>query len=109
MRLTVIPVDGAVYIDGVSYAGLDLSSCGIPENVHALQWYETFGELEFKRSFADGQFVHPQNEALVELPVWVSACVAKWNEAKVAEEEAHAAALLAAEQNPTQTTGTQEL
>ena len=46
MKLTIIPSDSAIYKDGV-VRELDLSTCGIPENVHALQWYDTFGEIEF--------------------------------------------------------------
>lgn len=37
-RLTIIPVDGAVIGDDFSVSEVDLSSCGIPEYVHALQW-----------------------------------------------------------------------
>ena len=38
MKLTIIPVDGSVGEDGKFYTGLNLSSCNIPPNVHALQW-----------------------------------------------------------------------
>jgi hypothetical protein len=88
MRLTIIPADGAVYIDGVSYMNLDLSTCDIPSSVHALQWYDTYGELEFKRSFVDGQIVHPINEMLTKLPTWANTAVAAWNQAKLDFEEA---------------------
>jgi hypothetical protein len=47
MLLTIIPIDGNVIKDGVGYLSLDLSSCGIPPNVRALQWQETKGWLEF--------------------------------------------------------------
>jgi hypothetical protein len=106
MRLTIIPVDGAVYVDGVSYSDLDLSF--VPANVHALQWYDTYGELEFKRSFVDGQIVHPANQTINELPEWANTAQTKWNAAKVAEETALAEALAYAEANPIQTAGTQE-
>jgi hypothetical protein len=88
MRITIIPVDGAVYIDGTSYSKLDLSTCDIPSNIHALQWHDTYGELEFKRSFVDGQIVHPVNELLTELPIWANAAVTVWNQAKLDFEEA---------------------
>jgi hypothetical protein len=94
MRLTIIPTDGAVYIDGATYSGLDLSF--IPTDVHALQWYDTYGELEFKRSFVDGQLVHPANQMLTELPVWANTCVDAWNDAKLALEEAQRIAAEAA-------------
>jgi len=68
MKLTIIVDDSTVYINGISRI-LDLSSCGIPKNIHALQWYETEGEVEFKGR------PKPQNELLTELPVWANACV----------------------------------
>jgi hypothetical protein len=98
MRLTVIPVDGAVYIDGASYMNLDLSTCAIPSDIHALQWYDTYGELEFKRSFVDGQIVHKANEVLTELPAWANTVKTVWNEAKTNEEAAILAAQQAAQQ-----------
>ena len=44
MRMTIIPIDSRVTIDGISIGDLDLS--WIPENVHAVQWYDTYGEVE---------------------------------------------------------------
>jgi hypothetical protein len=95
MRLTIVPADGAVYVDGASYSDLDLSF--IPSEVHALQWYDTYGELEFKRSFVNGQIVHPANEMLTELPAWANTAKTVWDAAKVAEAEAQLAAQQAAE------------
>jgi hypothetical protein len=86
MKLTIIREDGAVYKDGYSFSGLDLAS--VPANVHALQWYETEGEIEFSGK------PKPQNETITELPSWANACVAKWEEAKAV----HDAAILAAQQ-----------
>jgi len=45
MRLTIVPEDGAITIDGESYI-LDLSHMD-PE-IHAVQWYDTYGEIERK-------------------------------------------------------------
>lgn len=90
MNLTIIPIDGAVYVDSVSYSGLDLAAA--PANVHALQWKNDKGWIEFKDN-DDG--TKPQNQAITELPAWANACKAKWDEAKAAEE----AAILAAQQN----------
>lgn len=95
MRLTIVPVDGAVYVDGVSYSDLDLSF--VPADVHALQWYDTYGELEFKRSFVDGQLIHPANQMLTELPAWADTAKSAWDTAKAAEEAARLAAEQAAE------------
>ena len=71
MQLTIIPIDGTVSENGKSYINLDLSSCGIPANVRALQWKDTAGWLEFWDK---------QNEDITELPSWVNCCLAKWTE-----------------------------
>lgn len=73
MRLTIIPADGSVGEDGKFYLELDLSSCGIPDNVHALQWDGTAGWIEFKDPVP--------NEEITSLPAWANCCVAKWEEA----------------------------
>ena len=77
MLLTIIPIDGNVVKDKVGYIGLDLSSCGIPSNVRALQWQETSGWLEFWDQ---------QNEDITTLPSWVNCCLNTW---QVAYDEAH--------------------
>jgi hypothetical protein len=89
MILTIIPVDNKVGVNNFFYE-LDLSACSIPANIHALQWYETEGEVEFINSL---DRTKPQNELITELPVWANYCFNKWNEAKVAEETAIALAL----------------
>jgi hypothetical protein len=93
MKLTIIPVDGAVYKDGYSYGGLDLSAA--PNNVHALQWKDTAGWIEFTDNDEGTKL---QNETITELPSWANTCVAKWDEAKAAHEAAIEAARIAAEQ-----------
>lgn len=105
MRLTIIPVDGTVYKDGKAYLGLDLSSCGIPTDVHALQWEEyepNKGHIEFKSSLV-------QNQEITELPSWAVSCINKWDEAKAAEDAVIQARLQIAAQNQPSTTGTQTL
>jgi hypothetical protein len=94
MKLTIIRADGAVYKDGVSYSGLDLTA--VPADVHALQWYGTEGEVEF-----NGR-PKPQNEIITTLPAWATTAATKWDEAKVAEEAAILAAQQAAAQQAAQ-------
>jgi len=72
MLLTILPIDGNVIKDGVGYIDLDLSSCGIPSNVRALQWQETKGWLEFWDQ---------QNEDITTLPSWTNCCLTAWDEA----------------------------
>lgn len=81
MKITVIPNDGAVYKDGVSFSDLDLSCA--PEDVHALQWFDTKGWIEFK---LDEDFNKPGNQIITELPAWVDTALTKWDEAKAAEQ-----------------------
>jgi len=46
MRVTIIPDDGFVSVDGEGYDGLDLSF--MDAGIHAVQWYDTHGEIERK-------------------------------------------------------------
>lgn len=92
MRITIIAGynDNSVYVDGVSAAGLDFSSCGLPENFWAFQWNEkgdNKGHIEFNSPLM-------QNQEVTEIPSWVQPCVDLMN-AKLAEIEAQ----LAAQQN----------
>lgn len=78
MRLTIIPIDGYVNVDGdMKFAPLDLSTCGVPLNVHALQWYDTRGWIEFEDS-TDPFIPKPPNEDITALPTWAESCVAVW-------------------------------
>jgi hypothetical protein len=73
MKLTIIPVDGSVGEDGKFYSELNLSSCAIPVNVHALQWDGVAGWIEFNEA--------TPNEEITSLPAWATCCMAKWTEA----------------------------
>jgi len=46
MRITIIPDDKFVSVDGDGLTDLDLSF--IDSNIHAIQWYDTYGEVEYK-------------------------------------------------------------
>jgi hypothetical protein len=46
MKLTIVPEDGVVTLDGESYANLNLSF--LDPTIHAVQWYGTHGEVEHK-------------------------------------------------------------
>ena len=104
MRLTIIPVDGFVGIDGKGFGGLNLSF--MDASVHAVQWYETHGEVEVKDP-ATGRMT--TNEVITSIEVYQPA-IDVWQAAKIAEEEeAVAAALVAAANNQPTTTGSQTL
>lgn len=80
MRLTIIPCDKAVYIDGLSYLGIDMT--WIPEiegkEVHAVQWYNGEGEVEFVGNF--------ENLKITKLGVFKKA-VELWNKKKEEDEK----------------------
>jgi hypothetical protein len=80
MNLSIIPSDGAVYCNGISYSGLQFS---VPTEVHALQWKITRGWIEFVDT-EDG--IKPQNETITKLPLWALDAVEKWDEAEDANK-----------------------
>jgi len=86
MKLTIITEDNNVGKDGWFYPDLDLTSCGIPSNVWALQWDNDSGHIEYKGA-------HIQNETITELPTWANEVASAW---QVAEEVKLAAAAAAA-------------
>ncbi len=77
MKLTIIKNDGAVYKDNVSYSNLSLPT--IPSNVHALQWSNDKGHIEF----VDNVKV---NEAITEFPSWANDALTAWQVAYDAEQ-----------------------
>ena len=81
MRVTIIPEDGFVSVDGEGYIGLDLSF--MDSDIHALQWYEIEGEIE--RADARGRIV--ANETITDLTPYQPALDA-WQAAKDAAEAA---------------------
>jgi len=90
MRLTIIPADGFVSVGGVGFGGLDLSF--MAASVHAVQWYETHGEVEVKDPVT-GRMV--ANEVITSIDAFQPA-ITLWQAAKTADELAKAAAEAAA-------------
>lgn len=69
-RLTIIVSDGAVYRDQNTFINLDLSGCNIPPDVHALQWLNNSGQIEY---------IGPvPNDNITELPQWALDCIQVW-------------------------------
>lgn len=85
MRVTIIPADSFVSVDGEGYSNLDLSFMNA--DIHALQWYDTEGEIE--RQDNRGRIV--ANEEITDLSPYQPALDA-WQAAK--ESAAVAAAIL---------------
>ena len=103
MRLIIVPVDGAVSVDGKGFGGLDLSF--MEASVHAVQWYETHGEIERKDPIT-GRMV--ANEVITSIDAFQPA-IDVWQAAKTAAEAAAAEALVVAANNQPVTTGSQTL
>jgi hypothetical protein len=73
MRVTIIPIDGAVYVNDLCRQ--PLTWAGTPVTVHALQWYEVSGWIEHN----DGSL----NEAIEALPQWAENAIAAWEQAGI--------------------------
>jgi len=71
MKLTIIPSDGAVYENDLCYSGLTWE--GTPADVHALQWLDVAGWIEY-----DGG---KSNEDITVLPDWANNAMAAWTAA----------------------------
>jgi hypothetical protein len=89
MRIVIIKETGTVSVRGQSIGELDLSQCGLPENLWALQWEErgvNSGHIEYDSPLID-------NTPITELPAWANACVAVWQAEidRLAAEEAQQA------------------
>lgn len=71
MKLSIIPIDGTVCEDGVCY--LHLLWEGTPINVHALQWQDTSGWIEYVGD--------KPNETIDTLPTWAENAMSAWEAA----------------------------
>jgi hypothetical protein len=67
MRLTIIPGDKTIGIDGQFLLKVQQNLDWISTNIHAVQWYNTFGEVEYN----DGT----PNERIEELGVYEQAVI----------------------------------
>ena len=68
MKLTIVPSDNAVCVDGAGT--LHLSWEGTPANIHAVQWKDESGWIEYN----DGT----PNEDITVLPAWTNNAIAAW-------------------------------
>jgi hypothetical protein len=85
MKLTIVPDDTLVIIDGNPIKGIDMSwiplyetKSGIMTSVHAVQWYEDRGEVELK--------CNDPNIQIIELGVFETA-IGKYEEKKLEIEQ----------------------
>lgn len=87
MRLTISDQENnlmQVTIDGVAYE--DLNGTQLAANIHAVQWYETYGEVEYKDP-ATGKMTHNvEIDSIADFQFAIDA----WYVAKAAQEAAEA-------------------
>jgi hypothetical protein len=81
MRVTIIPSDGFVAVDGDGYSALDLSF--MDTNIHALQWYGSDGEIE--RKDERGRIV--SNEKITDISPYQPALDSWQVDKEIAEQE----------------------
>jgi hypothetical protein len=81
MRLTIVADDKCVGIDGEYFSSLNLPL--LDPTIHAVQWYGTHGEVEYKTQLQNGSLVKPANAVITDIAPYQFA-VAAWNAAKAA-------------------------
>ena len=76
MKVSIIPFDSVVCIDGICINGIDLSQ--IPSEIHAVQWRDNEGTIEYMTQ----NKVKPQNQDITSFEQfnWV---IDAWNTKKV--------------------------
>jgi hypothetical protein len=79
MKLTIIPSDKTICIDEQCILGIQQDLSWIPTDIHALQWYDTYGEVEYN----DGS----PNEKIEELGIYQQAVIDHQNEIQRIEDE----------------------
>jgi hypothetical protein len=87
MRLTIIKGDHKVYVDGLP---LPVDCSDLPANFHALQWYDTWGDVEI----VDANGHNAANIKITDLTPY-QAHIDAWTAAKVALDAKAAAAVAA--------------
>ena len=91
MRATIISEKGRVVIDGESYDDIDLSS--LDPSIHAIQWYDTSGEVEIKDArgrIIENREITSFDEFAFILPLWEAAKLKAMQDAQ-AQADAFAA------------------
>ena len=58
MKFTIIPDDKTIIINGFGYSELEFI---IDANIHAVQWYDDIGEIEYKSELTENGLNKPQN------------------------------------------------
>lgn len=78
MRLTIIPEDKLIKIDNQHLISIEQDLSWIPSNVRAVQWYDTWGEIEYNDNSG--------SERIEELGIYEQAIIDFENEIKRKED-----------------------
>jgi hypothetical protein len=84
MRVTIVADDNAVYVGGQALA-VDLT--GLDPEIHAVQWYDTWGDIEYRYD-APNNFKKP-NERITDISPF-QVFVDRWNTTAAAAQAAPA-------------------
>jgi hypothetical protein len=79
MRLTIIPSDKYIAIDNNGLLQIQQDLSWIPSNIHAVQWYDTWGEVEYNDA--------RPNERIEDLDIFEQAVLDFNNEKQRIEDE----------------------
>lgn len=83
MRITIIPEDGCVILDGEARMNLIFT---MDPQIHAVQWYHTHGEVEYKTQMVEGQVTKPANRMITSIAEFEPA-ISAWEAARPPEPE----------------------
>lgn len=92
-QITIIKDDSKVVVDGFAVQIPDMSF--VPDEIHALQWKNSKGWIEYKQDENDDK---PHNLEITELPSWVSDCLSSWDVESTKAKAIEAARLFALEE-----------
>lgn len=81
MRVTIIPDDQSVGVNGEFISPIELPE--LDSSIHAVQWHEEWGEVEFKTQFQNGKLIKPANQIITDFAPFQFA-VDAWEAAKAA-------------------------
>ena len=79
MRLTIVADDSSVGVDGEFVSPVNLSRLG--GTIHAVQWYGSYGEVEYKPRLENNVLVKPANVVITDVSPY-SFAVNAWHAAK---------------------------
>lgn len=89
MRVTVINSDKAIGIAGEFFTNLSFT---LDPEIHAIQWYDTWGEVEYVITLVNGRPFKPENTVITDFTPY-EPLVAVWQQAKDAQLAAIAEAI----------------